>query len=165
MKLAPVKRRWPNIISKGLTGRVRRCLNVTIGWVALPVRCHLGREPDKRSQCAYQVSVSDRQCGRMSSTSILLLLILTLSSTTTAVTIEPNEAAVKGDPFLVSTLFAVLIAPPCYVVFLSGDISPATSTNPWTRLAHLFQDVQKLNGHERGAFMCQLCLSATLVCT
>ena len=117
MKLAPVKRRWPNIISKGLTGRVRRCLNVTIGWVALPVRCHLGREPDKRSQCAYQVSVSDRQCGRMSSTSILLLLILTLSSTTTAVTIEPKEAAVKGDPFLVSTLFAVLIAPPCYVVF------------------------------------------------
>ena len=66
------------------------------------------------------MSVSDRQCGRMSSTSssLLLLLILTLSYTTTAVSIEPKEADVKGDPSLVSA-DVMLITPPCDVVLFS----------------------------------------------
>ena len=38
----------------------------------------------------------------------------------------------------------------CDVVFSAGDTSTATATNPFSRLAHLFQHVQKLNGQERG---------------
>ena len=91
------------------------------------MRCHLGRGEATvigKAVVSKCQSVIVRS-GRMSSTSssLLLLLILTLSYTTTAVSIEPKEADVKGDPFLVSTDVMlrqyVVTTPPCDVVLFS----------------------------------------------
>ena len=65
-----------------------------------------------------------------------------------AVAIAPLCDVVNIDVILTGAM-----TPSCDVVFLAGDAgdnSPATTTNPWAGLTHLFQDVQKLNGHERG---------------
>ena len=44
--------------------------------------------------------------------------------------------------------------------FLALASPPAASVNPFERMATLFQDIQKLNGHDQGTHI--LCVGATL---
>ena len=64
-------------------------------------------------------------------------------------------------------IFAALIDDPFYNTFsvmspfLALDSPPAASVNPFERMASLFQDIQKLNGHDQGTHI----LCCWLPCT
>ena len=116
----------------------------------------------------------DWHCGRMSTTSSSLLrllcnvfLIISVFSTVSAIAIEPKEAALEGQIFVRFLLPCLMphsnISNNTFSVmspFLALDSPPAASVSPFERMASLFQDIQKLNGHDQGTHI--LCVGATL---
>ena len=150
------------IVSNGLTGRVH--------WGGLVDTKVASWVDDHRAGSVHW----DWHCGRMSTTSSSLprllcnvFLIISVFSTVSAIAIEPKEAALEGEIFVRFLLPCLMphsnISNNTFSVmspFLALASPPAASVNPFERMASLFQDIQKLNGHDQGTHI--LCVDATL---
>ena len=142
----------PNIISKGTPwGGWRQagpCLVPVWLWGGRDLGNEVMTEASRQFLPSESVVVSEERCSPQLFFSCPLCSPQPLQSL-----FNPRKLPSKVTfsvsillPFKCSYNMATL----CDVVFSAGDTSTATETNPFSRLAHLFQHVQKLNGQERG---------------